>query len=84
MTLWCLQFCSPSNRGNKGRGVAGKIPYTYQQMEEPYAEEDGRDTLYLLSKTQLTRFRGVQVSYLVARPFILAPRLIFIIGQYCI
>lgn len=53
-------------------------------MEEPYAEEDSRDTLYLLSKTQQTRFGGVQVSYLVARPFILAPRLIFMIGQYCI
>ena len=84
MTLWYLQFCSPSNRGSKGRDVAGKIPYTYQQMEEPYAEEDSRDTLHLLSKTPQTRFTHVQVSNLVAQPFILAPRLIFIIGQYCI
>jgi len=67
MALWCLQFCSPSNRGSKGRGVTGKTPYTYQQMEEPYTEGDSRDTLYLLSKTPQTRFRGVQVSNLVAR-----------------
>lgn len=60
MTLWYLQFCSPSNRGSEGRGVAGKIPYTYQQMAEPNAEEDSRDTLHLLSKTPQTRFRGVQ------------------------
>lgn len=84
MTLWYLQFCSPSNRGSEGRGVAGKIPYTYQQMAEPNAEEDSRDTLHLLSKTPQTRFRGVQVSNLVSRRFIPAPRLIFMIGQYCI
>lgn len=50
MTLWYLQFCSPFNRGGKGKAAAEKAPYTYEQMGQSYTEEDGRDTLHLLSK----------------------------------